>query len=231
MAPQFFGVYVKLIFIVTFIFAASAMADTCAPLLSRDKYQSFAELSRSEIEGVDYHVVIKNVGSDISVIAPHGGKIESGTSEIATAIAGHRWNLYLFNGCKPGDNFCLHVTSTRFDERRAIDLVSRSKFAISIHGFVDKHDLVIVGGLNTHLAYEMAHALQRAGFSVEYPATRFKGESSKNIVNRAEQRGAQIEISSPLRQKLLDQPELLKDFVRAVRTAVLSLNQKTQLTG
>jgi phage replication-related protein YjqB (UPF0714/DUF867 family) len=52
----------------------------------------------------------------VAVIAPHGGGIEPGTSELATAIAGDDFSLYLFEGLKSAGNGELHITSTNFDE-------------------------------------------------------------------------------------------------------------------
>jgi phage replication-related protein YjqB (UPF0714/DUF867 family) len=84
-----------------------------------DKYRDFAALSRTEREGVDFDIVCRARSSAVAVIAPHGGKIESGTSEIATAVAGDDFNLYCFQGLKPRHNTSLHITSGRFDEPRS----------------------------------------------------------------------------------------------------------------
>jgi phage replication-related protein YjqB (UPF0714/DUF867 family) len=66
---------------------------------------------RHQTQGFD------RLGSDVCIIAPHGGKIEKWTSEIATALAGDDYNLYLFEGLKRAKNRDLHITSSRFDEQ------------------------------------------------------------------------------------------------------------------
>ena len=55
---------------------------------SEDKYRSYAELHENEDEGIDFRVCMNDRAASAAVIAPHGGKIEPGTSEITTAIAG-----------------------------------------------------------------------------------------------------------------------------------------------
>ena len=52
-----------------------------------DKYASFALLAEAETEGTDYRIHTAPQPSPIVIIAPHGGAIEPGTSEIAAAIA------------------------------------------------------------------------------------------------------------------------------------------------
>ncbi|MFX4608957.1 poly-gamma-glutamate hydrolase family protein, partial [Acinetobacter baumannii] len=85
----------------------------------------YAELSSAHREGIDYHVTVERRGSGVAIVAPHGGRIERGTSEVARAIAGNDFDLYLFEGALPTMNFeMLHITSTRFDEPRALALIA-----------------------------------------------------------------------------------------------------------
>jgi phage replication-related protein YjqB (UPF0714/DUF867 family) len=44
------------------------------------------------------------------VIAPDGGSIEPGTSEIALKIAGLDFSFYAFEGRRKQHNNCLHIT-------------------------------------------------------------------------------------------------------------------------
>ena len=61
-------------------------------------YSDYAELAKTQVEGTDYKVFVRaKASSSITVIAPHGGSIEQYT-EIARAIAGEDFNLYLFEG-------------------------------------------------------------------------------------------------------------------------------------
>jgi len=74
-----------------------------------DKYASFQELARSEPRGV-YRVRSRPRRATIAVIAPHGGSIEPGTSEIALKIAGLDFSFYAFEGRRKQHNNCLHIT-------------------------------------------------------------------------------------------------------------------------
>ena len=91
-----------------------------------DRYSSFAALADSEREGVDYRIVLQRTAAVHCVVAPHGGGIEPGTSELASAIAARDHSLYAFEGLKRADNLDLHVTSTRFDEPQCLALIASS---------------------------------------------------------------------------------------------------------
>ena len=52
-----------------------------------DTYRNFVELNRKEVADRDFRVRLRRNKSDTVIIAPHGGGIEQGTSEIAEAIA------------------------------------------------------------------------------------------------------------------------------------------------
>ncbi len=190
------------------------------PAGAKDIYRSVGELRRHRIEGRDFRVLAVERGAQVLVLAVHGGTIEPGTSEIARALAGEDWNLYLFEGLDSRRPKDLHVTSKRFDDPAAVALATAAVVAVSIHGEKDKHSEVCVGGGHERLPRETARVLKAAGFPVEFPC-RLPGTDPRNIVNRARRGGLQLEISLPLRQSLLKDAELLAGFCRAVRTEVL----------
>src|SRR5262245_25505177 len=102
-----------------------------------DKYPNFAALSREKVEGRDYRIIVEHEGRNRSaiVIAPHAGKIEPVTSILAREIAADVHCLYLFEGLMDSDNFTeLHITSTKFDEPRALNIVGQCTTAVAIHG-------------------------------------------------------------------------------------------------
>src|SRR5207253_1388114 len=75
------------------------------------KYRSFAELQAAERELIDYRIVAVDRGSPVSIIAPHGGRIEPPTSAIATQLAANTFNLYAFEGLRSGrEHHELHIT-------------------------------------------------------------------------------------------------------------------------
>ena len=76
-------------------------------------YGCYADLAVAQVEGADFSVCVqRRPESPIAILAPHGGGIEAGTSEIARAVAGSEFNLYLFEGIRPAGNYdALHLTS------------------------------------------------------------------------------------------------------------------------
>ena len=80
-----------------------------------DEYPSLSELLRNE-DKKHYKLFTMDRESDIVIIAPHGGGIEPGTSELAKQIAGKEYSLLLFEGVLNKSNKdILHVTSTNID--------------------------------------------------------------------------------------------------------------------
>jgi len=90
-----------------------------------DIYSTFAELKSAEQEGEAFRVVIrKQEKIKTVIIAPHGGGIEQGTSEIAEKLADKDLSLAMFEGIKRNANRELHITSTNFDEPRCLSIVT-----------------------------------------------------------------------------------------------------------
>ena len=77
-----------------------------------DKYPNFAALEQHERSGIDYCIVIRREEPAFAIVAPHGGGIEPGTSEIADAIACQRWSFYNFEGLKRSGNSGSHCVGT-----------------------------------------------------------------------------------------------------------------------
>ena len=171
---------------------------------SLNDFRCYDELARCYTEGVDYAVhVMPRERSRVAVLAPHGGRIEGRTSEIARLIAGDEHGLYLFEGLrKTGDNFeRLHLASQWFDEPRALDLVSVCDTVVAVHGYAAPGPDVLLGGLNERLKVEIAQALTEIGFSCLIEGHRFPGRHPRNICNRGRSgEGVQLELSEGLRK-------------------------------
>jgi phage replication-related protein YjqB (UPF0714/DUF867 family) len=190
-----------------------------------DRYASFAALSRHERAGIDYAIVCEDRHSPIAVIAPHGGHIEPGTTEIAGAIASGDLSFYSFTGLRPGRRHGdLHITSHRFDEPRCLALLARSDVVIAVHGRTDVDDplLVYLGGLDTVLRDRLRQSLAAAGFEARHDAQRYPGLHAMNVCNRGRSgRGVQMELPRSLRDQLAADPSYLQHFAHAVRAALL----------
>lgn len=192
--------------------------------LAADRYQSFSALSQFETEGVDYRIHLIRRPSPVVVVAPHGGGIEPGTSEVATSIAAQSFSLYCFEGLLSGrPHRDLHITSERFDEPRGVQLVETSDAAVGVHGRKDGDDAqsVWLGGLNESLRDAVAQSLERVGFNVKTSGHSFPGRGKMNICNRGCSGGVQLELPRTLRRALVTQPPLLRSFAAAVRCAIL----------
>jgi phage replication-related protein YjqB (UPF0714/DUF867 family) len=167
-----------------------------------DKYNSFSALAKSETLGRDFLVRrLVRPGAPV-VIAPHGGGIEPGTSELAEAIAGDDFSFYAFEGIKAAGNGDLHITSTRFDEPQCLALVRVSPQVIAIHGEESESQAVFLGGLDAETLALLRQALTVSGFRVEiHDNPALQGRNTTNICNRGENaRGIQLELSKGLRR-------------------------------
>lgn len=169
-----------------------------------DSYMGFRDLAKVQVEGSDYRVHVRsNARSSIAVIAPHGGSIEQGTSEVARAIAGADFNLYVFEGIRPVGNYAaLHLTSHKFDEPRCLELLSSCNHVIAIHGCRGDKQQALVGGLDEPLKSSLAQAIAGLGIDTRLQGHQFPAVEPKNICNRGRRGvGVQIEMTMALRRQ------------------------------
>lgn len=168
----------------------------------KDKYANFAELTKGEIEGQDYARYIRNTGSEIVVIAPHGGGIERGTSEIAKALAGDVFSVYCFEGLKRTGNKSLHITSTRFDDPLCLEMVKSASAVVAIHGCDGDEDAVYVGGRKAAFKQRLIRSLQSGGFTASEANDDHPGMHPRNLCNLCAEGGLQLEITQGLRRRM-----------------------------
>jgi phage replication-related protein YjqB (UPF0714/DUF867 family) len=165
-----------------------------------DRYKSYIELAQHEIEGKDYQIITRLRPSPIAILAPHGGGIEPGTSEIAHTLAGDRFSLYLFEGLKASGSEDLHLTSTRFDEPHALALVGTAHWALSLHGCMGLSRKVYLGGRDREHIPMVKAFLKDAGFDASEQNQRFSASSPFNLCNRGRSgKGLQLELTKGLR--------------------------------
>jgi phage replication-related protein YjqB (UPF0714/DUF867 family) len=185
-------------------------------------YRSFKELADHELEGQGYQIKMNLVDSPVLVMAPHGGRIEPGTTEIAGAIAGQDHSFYSFEGLKTDGNGVLHIESHLFDEPHALKAVAKAKVVVTVHGQINRKEaFVMVGGLNAPLCSEIKSQLKASGFRTRSPIEGLMGTDPKNICNQgSSQCGVQLEISRKVRDSLRMDKDQLQRFAEAVRRAI-----------
>jgi phage replication-related protein YjqB (UPF0714/DUF867 family) len=198
-----------------------------------DTYCNFAELARRQRSGIDYGVRVRRDEPAFAIVAPHGGGIEPGTSELADAIAGETCSFYAFDGLKSSGNGVLHITSTRFDEPLCLLLLRDAATVVTLHGEESEEDGegVFLGGLDKTLGARIGEALRRKGFDVRtHTDPNLQGCDPDNICNRGTSgRGVQLELSKAVRLTLFESltrtgrqhpTERFDVFVKAVRRAL-----------
>jgi phage replication-related protein YjqB (UPF0714/DUF867 family) len=190
-------------------------------------------------EGVDYarryrrHELFddspeaKGAVSKTTVIAPHGGGIEFGTSELCLAVAGYHpatlevtpaggvtYDYWMFEGLRAANNGELHVTSTNCDDGVAASLCGGSLNSLAQHGCTtsqagleDDAQAVLVGGRNPALKQALLEQFSAKGFTaidaVDHDA--INGDEPSNITNRTLLgMGGHLEITGPLRLAMFE---------------------------
>jgi phage replication-related protein YjqB (UPF0714/DUF867 family) len=166
-----------------------------------DKYSSFQQLKDSES---NYSITAENRNTIIAVYAPHGGRIDLGSSEIADEIAGEDFSIYHFRGRKSEGNKDLHLASEKFDEPEALQLAEETEIILAIHSCDHHSDKIYIGGLHDALRGEIDQALKSSGFqTILTPPAALAGRHPKNICNRGRSgEGVQLEICKRLRSKM-----------------------------
>jgi phage replication-related protein YjqB (UPF0714/DUF867 family) len=185
----------------------------------RDKYRNFTILRRSE-PTTAFRIYCRLRPSNVALIAPHGGRIERGTSAIAAAIAASDYCFYSFEGRKPARNRDLHITSTHFDEPHCLRLISRCDHVVAIHGCKGDEHVVYLGGRDLVLSIAIRDHLIAAGIMTgSHDNPNLQGTNLKNICNRGRRgKGVQLEITHGLRSSLM--APSLATFALAVRAAI-----------
>jgi len=184
-----------------------------------DNYANFADLAAHRREGEHYTIAKCDRRSRVLIAAPHGGRIEPHTSEIAAAIAGVRHSLYVFHGLVRG----LHVTSSHFDEPQALELAGRHATVVTVHGCADNRSRatdVFVGGTNAKLRDAIIRELEHTGFAAGVDR-RTAGCCRQNLCNRGfSGAGVQLEITRRLRTVLANANAIGSRKLRAFATAI-----------
>ena len=186
-----------------------------------DKFRSFEKLSAVYSDGKDFRIFSRTVeGSRFLIMAPHGGKIEIGTSELATLTAGDDHSLYYFEGLMAKSNRNLHITSHNFFEKTLDDLLGKHEYAIGFHSRQDYDDpkTIYLGGLNRKIVNALNLILSEAEFLATTTGHKFPATRQKNTCNRCVSGiGLQLELPKTLREELVKDKERQNSFVTCIR--------------
>ncbi|MFI8825539.1 poly-gamma-glutamate hydrolase family protein [Streptomyces sp. NPDC053431] len=149
-----------------------------------------------------------------AVIAPHGGGIEAGTSELCMAVAGYKpfdhgidpstvavagevqRDFWMFEALTHSSD--QHITSTNCDDPAALAVCANNLYAVSLHGFSDASQRkIIIGGRDERLKRNLAASFEKCGITpytgnigwnviVEVAAAGdpINGDDPANIVNK-----------------------------------------------
>ncbi|MEV5970539.1 poly-gamma-glutamate hydrolase family protein [Streptomyces sp. NPDC051921] len=149
-----------------------------------------------------------------AVIAPHGGGIEAGTSELCMAVAGYtpfdygtdpstaavagevQRDFWMFEALTHSSD--QHVTSTHCDDPAAIAVCSGNLYAVSLHGFGDTTQRkIVIGGRDERLKRNLAASFATCGIGPDTGNAAWNvivegagvddpinGDDPANIVNR-----------------------------------------------
>lgn len=196
------------------------LAAMVTSLVFAKNFRSFADLAAAYDEGADFVITrVQRPGSTVGIVAPHGGRIEAHTAEIATAIAGADFSLYVLDGIRSTGNYAaLHLTSHYFDEPGCLELLSNCDDVVAIHGCKVAGEVVLVGGLDNELAAELGAAMTKMGLECHLDGHEFPGTHPNNICNRGRRGvGVQLELSGAFRESSPHKRKL----VAAVREVLL----------
>lgn len=162
-----------------------------------DYYSSMTQLKSQTQQGVDWQIKTRQGNNHTAVVAPHGGGIEPGTSQIADQIARkNNASYYTFEGLRPTNNQQLHVTSAHYNEPTAQAMVNQSQRTVTVHETSQTGSDVYIGGRDTTLRNNISQSLTQRGFSVAQATGNIGGQNLNNLTNQNQQQaGVQIELN------------------------------------
>src|SRR5690606_4965789 len=213
-----------LTFLATLVVASSFSVPTASA--AKDIFKNWNELSSHYQEGKDFTIETQSKPNDVIILAIHGGRVEKGTSELAKAIAKDDHSYYIFHAhvyhdTNKDQRNDLHLTAKNYDEPRALQMTAQENKVVSLHGAKGTEKIVYMGGLNEYLRDIIDEELSAAGFRTEEAPEDLNGNHPENIANKNRTlEGAQMELTTALREELLENPDQMEKFANAVRKAI-----------
>lgn len=210
-------------------------------------------LERKYVPGRDFRIEFGDSNVDrCLLIAPHGGGIEPGTSEIMRAVAElGGWAWYEFAGfLRQGNKEALHLRSTNFNEPTLLGLLPRTSFVVAFHGANESDAPVVYVGGKLELGREAIaksinaasgeHGIRAA--AANDASAHLGGLEDSNITNGGRlAKGVQLEFSRGARN-LLFPPDcsreargrrspLLRSLARSIHSALERLSGQPLSSG
>ena len=179
--------------------------------------RSYAEiLQRGYVLNRDFRVAFGDSKIELCLlIAPHGGGIEPGSSEIMRTVAEMGgWAWYEFAGfLRKGNKDALHISSTDFDEPTLKSMLPQAGFVIAFHGASESREsIVYVGGrweIGRRTVIESVngafskHGIRAVDAVENADSEHIRGLDDSNITNRGKRaEGIQLEFSRGARNLL-----------------------------
>jgi phage replication-related protein YjqB (UPF0714/DUF867 family) len=179
--------------------------------------RSYAEiLKNGHVLGRDFRVAFGDSKIDrCLLVAPHGGGIEPGSSEIMRAVAeAGGWAWYEFAGfLRQGNKEALHMASTEFDEPTLLSMLPQAGFVLAFHGANESGEpLVYVGGkwkpgreivIESIQAALGDHGIRAVDAGGDTAPAHLRGVHDLSITNRGKRaEGVQLEFSRAARNLL-----------------------------
>ena len=176
----------------------------------KDYYTSMTQLERETKEDIDWKKETRDQGNQVLIVAPHGGNIEQGTSELTKLLAQQGgYDYFSFEATRPSNNTQLHVTSTHYDDPTLHQMVEGRSATISIHGAKGDDPIVFLGGAKSDLRDEIQSQLEIRGFTVQVPPEYLGGLNENNFINKNENStGVQLELTTSLRKALFNNQDM-----------------------
>jgi len=168
------------------------------------------QLERETKEDIDWKKETRDQGNQVLIVAPHGGNIEQGTSELTKLLAQQGgYDYFSFEATRPSNNTQLHVTSTHYDDPTLHQMVEGRSATISIHGAKGDDPIVFLGGAKSDLRDEIQSQLEIRGFTVQVPPEYLGGLNENNFINKNENStGVQLELTTSLRKALFNNQDM-----------------------
>ena len=173
---------------------ASAFAAT-KPEIDDAAARSFLQIAKTAKADIDYKIIYKPGVRSYLIVAPHGGNIEPGSTELAQAIANNNYGFYVFNGLKR-DSSSVFVPSTRFDEPELMRVTKNYSTVIAVHIVPSSDRIIYVGGDYRQIVDKIIKSLADQGFQSAITPRDGSAWNRTNLVNRNTVGGVQIEVSS-----------------------------------